>query len=268
MYVRQKKNKSGVTSVQIIDKSRGKYEVVKTIGSLQDPHDVIRLMNEGKQYISTYMGQTNFNFEVLKEQELFNLFFSGIKELRLLGPELLLGKLFDEIGFNKIKDELFRVLVISRLSHPVSKLRTTDYLFKYKGEVIDVERIYRYMDKLYNTQKDLVQDISYSHSVKVLPTSIQVVFYDVTTLYFEIETPDELRKTGFSKEGRHQNPQILLGLLVSKEGYPLAYQIFEGDKYEGHTMLPVIKGFKERYQLENWLSLQIQACLINSILNN
>jgi hypothetical protein len=58
------------------------------------------------------------NFEVLQEQALFNLFFSGIKELRLLGPELLLGKIFDEIGFNKIKDELFRILVISRLSHP------------------------------------------------------------------------------------------------------------------------------------------------------
>lgn len=250
MYVRQKKNKSGVISVQIIDKSKGKYELVKTIGSSQEPQEVIQLVNEGKLYISKYMGQIDLNFEVLREKELFDLFFSGIKELRLLGPELLLGKLFDEIGFNKIKDELFRQLVISRLSHPVSKLRTTDYLFKYKGEVIDVERIYRYMDKLYNTQKDLVQDISYLHSVKVLTTSIQVVFYDVTTLYFEIETPDELRKTGFSKEGRHQNPQILLGLLVSKEGYPLAYQIFEGDKYEGHTMLPVVKGFKERYKLE------------------
>jgi transposase len=250
MYVRQKKNKSGVISVQVIDKSRGKYEVVKTIGSSQDPQEIIQLVNEGKIYISKYMGQIDLNFEVLQEKALFNLFFSGIKELRLLGPELLLGKIFDEIGFNKIKDELFRILVISRLSHPVSKLKTTDYIFKHKGEVIDVERIYRYMDKLHKKQKELVQDISYAHSVKVLNASIQVVFYDVTTLYFEIETPDELRKTGFSKEGRHQNPQILLGLLVSKEGYPLAYQIFEGDKYEGHTMLPVIKGFTERYKLE------------------
>ena len=250
MYVRQKKNKSGVISVQIIDKSRGKYEVVKTIGSSQDPQEIIVLVNEGQLYISKYLGQIDLNFEVVREKALFDLFFKGIKELRLMGPELLLGKIFDEIGFNKIKDDLFRVLVISRLSHPVSKLKTTDYIFKYKGEVIDVERIYRYMDKLYNKQKELVQDISYAHSVKVLKQSIHVVFYDVTTLYFEIETPDELRKTGFSKEGRHQNPQILLGLLVSQEGYPLAYQIFEGDKYEGHTMLPVIKGFKERYKLE------------------
>ena len=255
MYIRQKENKSGVISVQIIDKSQGKYEVVKTIGSSQDPQEITGLVNEGKVYISKYMGQIDFNFEVLQEKALFDLFFKGIKELRLIGPELLLGKLFDEIGFNKIKDELFRQLVISRLSHPVSKLKTTDYIYKHQGEVIDVERIYRYMDKLYNSQKELVQDISYAHSVKVLNQSIQVVFYDVTTLYFEIETPDELRKTGFSKEGRHQNPQILLGLLVSKEVYPLSYQIFEGDKYEGHTMLPVIKGFMKRYKLEKLIAV-------------
>ena len=255
MYVRQKKNKSGVISVQIIDKSKGNYEVVKTIGSSQDRQEITGLVNEGKVYISKYMGQIDFNFEELQEKALFDLFFKGIKELRLIGPELLLGKMFDEIGFNKIKDDLFRQLVISRLSHPVSKLKTTDYIYKHKGEVIDVERIYRYMDKLYNSQKELVQDISYAHSVKVLNESIQVVFYDVTTLYFEIETPDELRKTGFSKEGRHQNPQILLGLLVSKDGYPLAYQIFEGDKYEGHTMLPVIKGFMKRYKLEKLIAV-------------
>ena len=63
----------------------------------------------------------------------------------------------------------------------------------------------------------------------VLGNHIQAVFYDVTTLYFEIDTEDELRKTGFSKDGKHQQPQIVLGLLVSKGGYPLAYEIFNGN---------------------------------------
>lgn len=76
------------------------------------------------------------------------------------------------------------------------------------------------------------------------------MFYDVTTLYFEIDREDELRKTGFSKEGKHQNPQIVLGLLVSKNGYPLAYEIFEGNKFEGHTMLPILAAFKAKYSLE------------------
>jgi len=85
----------------------------------------------------------------------------------------------------------------------------------------------------------------------VLNHEISVVFYDVTTIYFEAESEDDLRKTGFSKDGKHQHPQIVLGLLVSKGGYPLAYDIFEGNKFEGHTMLPIINAFKEKYKLHN-----------------
>src|ERR1019366_6309878 len=118
---------------------------------------------------------------------------------------------FDEIGFNTIKDELFRHLVLTRLCYPVSKLKTTDYLFKYKGITIDVESIYSYLDKLNSKQKELIQEISYSHTLQVLNNEISLVFYDVSTLYFEIEQEDELRKTGFSKDGKHQNPQIVLG---------------------------------------------------------
>ena len=96
----------------------------------------------------------------------------------------------------------------------------------------------------------MVQQISYAHSLKVLGGQINVVFYDVTTLYFEIDQEDELRKTGFSKEGKHQNPQIILGLLVSKNGYPLAYDIYQGNKFEGHTLLPIINSFKSKYKIE------------------
>jgi transposase len=80
---------------------------------------------------------------------------------------------------------------------------------------------------------------------------MSVVFYDVTTLYFQIDNEDDIRKRGFSKEGKHQNPQIVLGLLVSIDGYPLAFDIFEGNKFEGHTMLPVLDSFKKKYKLEN-----------------
>ena len=77
------------------------------------------------------------------------------------------------------------------------------------------------------------------------------MFYDVTTLYFETDREDDLRKTGFSKEGRHKTPQIILGLLVSLNGYPLAYCIHEGNKYEGHTMMPVIEEFVRKYELDD-----------------
>ena len=104
------------------------------------------------------------------------------------------------------------------------------------------------MDKLHDNQIEQVQQISYEHTKKVISPPLSVVFYDVTTLYFEAEREDEFRQTGFSKDGKHQHPQIVLGLLVSEGGYPLTYQIFEGSKFEGHTMLPVIESFKEKYQ--------------------
>ena len=140
---------------------------------------------------------------------------------------------------------------MARLCYPASKLKTTDYLSKYQYLQIDVQVVYRYLDKLYKHQKERVQQISYEHTVKVLGGAIRVVFYDVTTIYFESGQEDGFRKTGFSKEGKHQHPQLVLGLLVSTGGYPLAYDVFEGNRFEGHTMLPVIEAFKTRYRLDN-----------------
>jgi len=176
----------------------------------------------------------------------------------LVGIDLVLGKLFDEIGFNSVADEFFKDLVLYRLVYPKSKLKTTEYLYRFAQKSYSEDEVYRYMDKLYDTQKEIVQNISYEHTLKILPKGIQIVFYDVTTVYFETDYEDDLRKTGFSKEGKHQNPQIVLGLLVSEGGYPLAYDIFEGKQYEGHTMLPIIKNII----LKNWLSWQTLDCVL------
>ncbi len=77
---------------------------------------------------------------------------------------------------------------------------------------MEPRHIYRCLAKLDSSPKELAQDISYAHLLKILNNEINVIFYDVTTLYFEVDNEDEIRKTGFSKEGRHQNPQILPGL--------------------------------------------------------
>jgi transposase len=96
-----------------------------------------------------------------------------------------------------------------------------------------------------------VKQISYKHTISVLGGSFGMIFYDVTTLYFEAADEDDFRISGFSKDGKHSNPQIVLGLLVSQNGYPLDYEAFQGNSFEGHTMLPVIERFKAKYQLEN-----------------
>lgn len=248
MFVRKKLNKSGVISIQIIEKQNGKSVLIKTIGSSNDEQTVNQLFEQAKAYVLQYGGQGVLQFE--DENQVVEAHFKALKSFRLVGPELLLGKIFNEIGFSKIKDVLFRHLVITRLVYPVSKLETVDYLYKYNNEQIDVGRIYRYLDKLYDKQKQKIQQISYEHTKQILGGSINIMFYDVTTLYFEAEQEDQLRKTGFSKDGKHQNPQVVLGLLVSKGGYPLAYEIFDGKQYEGHTLIPVIDAFKTLYKLE------------------
>jgi transposase len=263
MFVRKKRNKSGVVSVQVISKNTGRYEVVKTVGSSSKPNEVDQLFKQGEEWIAHQTKQGQLNFEIEKERALSELFFNGISEIRLVGPELLLGKLFDEIGFSAIKEELFRSLVLTRLIYPVSKLKTADYWFKYNGTVIDVQQIYRYLDKLHKKHKGQIQQISYQHTLKLQGNQLSMVFYDVTTLYFEIEDPDDLRKAGFSKDGKAQHPQILLGLLVSLDGYPLAYEIFEGNKFEGHTLMPVLETFSKNFKLEKLVVVADAGLLSN-----
>ncbi len=247
MYVRKLKSPNGKTYIQVIDKSSGKYKVIKSIGSAIDEESINKLIIQGKQWINNYKRQREFDFS--GKSKGVEHFFDSIKQLKLAGIDLLIGKIYDEIGFNTIDYYLLRYLVISRIANPSSKLRTTDYLRRYYQIDLDEDKIYRYLDKLYKEQKEQIQQISYNHTLKILGGQISVVFYDVTTLYFQIDDEDEIRKRGFSKEGKHQNPQIVLGLLVSVDSYPLAYEIFEGNKFEGHTMLPVIDRFKEKYNL-------------------
>ncbi|MGB3468406.1 MAG: IS1634 family transposase [Cyclobacteriaceae bacterium] len=245
MFVRKKKNKSGIISVQVIDKSTGKYRVKKTIGSSSDSKEVSLLVQKGKKWIDAYKGELSLDLDGLERQA--SAILDNISQVTVYGTELLLGKIFDEIGFNQITSPLFKPLVLSRIESPSSKLKTTDYWFKYYNRQVDVVSIYRYLDRLHDSEQEMIQKISFNHTQRILGNSIQMVFYDVTTIYFEAEKEDNLCKTGFSKDGKHQHPQIVLGLLVSRGGYPLAYDIFEGNKYEGETMLPIIDSFKEKY---------------------
>ncbi len=248
MFVRKLKSKNSKTYIQVVDKSSGRYRVVKSFGSASTKTEEGVLSYKAEAWIRNQTGLTEFDFSNV--DSIFEEFIDSISSMKKVGYDLLLGRIFDEIGFNQIKDALFRDLVIARIAFPKSKLKTKDYLYRFKQVHYDEDQIYRYLDKLHDKQKELAQQISYEHTRKILNQDISVVFYDVTTLYFEIDQEDELRKTGFSKEGKHQNPQIVLGLLVSKYGYPLAYETFEGNKFEGHTMLPVVDAFKVKYNLD------------------
>lgn len=162
MFVREKINKSGVISVQIITKVNGKSKLVKTIGSSSDKKVIIDLVKQGHQFIASFGGQQTLDFS--NESSLLKSVFQNINSHTEVGTELLLGKIFDSIGFSSVTDAIFRQLVLSRLTCPASKLKTSGYLNKYHDLDYPVQQIYRYMDKLHSTQKELVQQISYEHT--------------------------------------------------------------------------------------------------------
>lgn len=80
---------------------------------------------------------------------------------------------------------------------------------------------------------------------------IDVVFYDISTLYFEAADEDDLRRTGYSKDGKFDCPQVLLGLLVTREGLPISYEIFEGSLSEKKTFIPLLKRAQEKFGFGN-----------------
>lgn len=234
----------------VVDKSGGSYQLKKSFGSSSDANELAMLIVEAEEYITKITGQGVLEFGNSQDIQFLTDLQKSFRRIRVIGPELILGRLFEEVGYHQIKEQLFRHLVITRLVYPGSKLKTVEYLWQYKGVATDENKIYRYMDKLQEHQKQQVIDITFNHTRQLLGGNICVAFYDITTLYFEASEEDELRRMGFSKDGRAQNPQILLALLVGTHGYPLAYEIFSGNTFEGYTMLPVIEAFRKKYELE------------------
>ena len=119
------------------------------------------------------------------------------------------------------------------------------------------------MDKLYNTQMELAQQISVGHTRKLFGGNIGLMFYDVTTLYFETAQTDVLREPDFSKDGKTVESQVVFGLLVSEGGYPLSYSLFNGNQYEGFTMIPMIDDFKQRFNLDKDFVVVADSGLMN-----
>ena len=232
------------------------YKEIKTIGVSDDIIQIDFLYKEGKKWVDNHCGIRDIFNETTQEydeKQVVDYLLSNIENVLLNGTQLILAKVFQSIGFEKLDDEILKQLVIARLCQPMSKLGTVDYLKSYYDEDIQLHKIYRYLDKLYNTQQEEIQRISVEHTRTILGGKIGLMFYDVTTLYFETDKSDGFREKGYSKDGKHNQPQIVLGLLVSKDGYPLSYSVFNGSQYEGRTMIPIVEDFVSRFDLEDFI---------------
>ncbi len=256
MFVRRKVNKSGTTSVVVVDKSGGFFRQVKSFGSSSDPAEIERMFKEATEWVLRSCGQQLLDFDAAERtRDEYRNMLSNVERTLQNAPQMILNRVYDNIGFNAIGDDILRHLAIARVCQPMSKAATADYLKSYFDEDVKLHNIYRYMDKLYSTQREIVQLISVNHTMQVLGGRIGIVFYDVTTLYFESapDPSDELRQDGFSKDGKTAESQIVLGLLVSEDGYPLSYSIFNGKQYEGYTMIPIIDDFVKRFSLKDFV---------------
>ena len=149
MFVRRKPNKTGTVSIQVITKSRGRYEVSCSFGTGRTESELNRLEEKARQYIREKEGLIG---DLFADEDEFKLeeFISTLSnhQLQVIGPELIFGRLYDSMGYGEIASTLFRHLVITRLFHPGSKMKTIDYLYRYQGISYSTDKIYRFLDNL------------------------------------------------------------------------------------------------------------------------
>ncbi len=158
------------------------------------------------------------------------------------------GALFNELGFDeiltKVSDkETLKEMVLARLASPESKKKSCEILSAQFGKTISEDRVYRMMDKL-SKELPALQTIVRQASLKLFNETVSLLFFDVTTLYFESEEDDELRKHGFSKDQKFHLTQVVLALATTAEGLPVGYELFEGNKAETKTLLDAIDEWK------------------------
>ncbi|MEO6347679.1 MAG: IS1634 family transposase [Aquaticitalea sp.] len=195
-----------------------------------------------KQFILFESDQTN-NILKVSQTEFKGVYFSFLYEL--------IFKLIIQIGFDKLKKNFLLDLVIMRMVEPASKLRSIELLKEYFG-IKHRRQSYYESAPQWLTLKSKAESVAIEFAKKQYAFKFDLLFYDVTTLYFESFHEDDLRRTGFSKDNKSQQPQVLIALMVTKEGFPIAYEVFSGNTFEGHTIIPVVNKFIKKNTIKNF----------------
>ena len=186
----------------------------------------------------------------LKQIEEEQRLVTGVHEVygemyRLLG----LDELLPRSRYRASHDALFHV-VMARIANPDSKRGSVRRLEEDFGVSLPLEKVYRMMDQLDARVIERLRTRVGEASRSLLPEPVAILFFDCTTLYFESAVEDELRQHGFSKDGKHKDSQVLLALMVTREGLPVGYEVFPGATYEGHSLVPVLQDMQRRHQVE------------------
>ncbi|MCF8353250.1 MAG: IS1634 family transposase [Melioribacteraceae bacterium] len=260
-HIRTTKTSSKAKAVQVVRYENRRMIIVKHIGSSHNPDELIKLKLIAREYIDKLTKQPSL-FPNEQPKNLVN-----IKDFQYLGfrygllYETLHG-LCKRFNFHRHRNQLLVDLVIARIIQPGSKLQAIEFLKEFLGIEHRREYFYRDLPKMKTIKEPIAQKIL-SIAKKEFNFNFSLIFYDVTTLYFESDRADDFRKPGFSKDNKFNQPQIVLGLIVTKEGFPLWYQIFEGNKFEGHTLIPIIKDFKKKHKIDT-ITVVADAAMISS----
>ncbi|WP_027331313.1 IS1634 family transposase [Mycolicibacterium tusciae] len=265
-YVRKVRTASGAVAVQVVAKQRGRREILAHVGSAHTDAELGILLEKAR---AIALGdQSQLEFEVPARTESIHDVCDGSTATLFRPPpettgasagpgrttgtssRLLyeaLGATYDGLGFDAVADEVFRDLVIARIVEPTSKLDSLRVLTDLGANTVSYRTIQRHLQSI-NTgrYRDVITKKCFAHSRD--RGTLSLLLYDVTTLYFEAENEDDLRKVGYSKE-RRVDPQIVVGLLVDRTGFPLEIGCFEGNTAETTTIVAILEGFQKRHDL-------------------
>lgn len=262
MYkIREISYASNSVSIQVYQILNRKRVIVRHIGTARNDQEKADLVSLAHDFIKKASKQL-FLFEDIKsgkilqlnQTEFIGVYFSFFHEF--------FSKLIIQIGLDKVKKQLLLDLVIMRLMEPASKLRSIELIEEYFG-IKHRRQSYYESAKDWLLLKSKVEAIAVNFAKKHYQFCYDIIFYDVTTLYFETFEEDDLRKNGFSKDNKSQQPQIVIALMVTKEGFPIAYEVFPGNTFEGHTIVPVVKKFIKTNAISNF-TIVADAAMIST----
>ena len=261
MKIRVVKTASNARAVQAVRYDYGKRVVVKHFGSCHSDEELDEMLLIANEWIKDFVGQIS-----MFPEDDPNTFFH-INHCTFLGVYYtLFYELIDfiqsEIGFDDLAQPMLKDLVTIRIFEPSSKLHSIELLKNYFGIVHQRKNYYKIAPQWIRL-KELVETRVVNFAMKQYSFNFDLLFYDITTLYFETFDEDELRRNGFSKDNKSQQPQILVGLMVSQEGFPVAYEIFPGNTFEGHTITPVVKEFIDKHSVKSF-TVVADAAMISS----
>jgi transposase len=260
MKIRVVKTASKAQAVQVVQYRNNKRIILQHLGSAHSGQELNDLMLLAEEWIKNYSGQLSV-FPDENPNRLLHINHCTFLGIRYNFFYEQIRKLQAKVGFNDLPI-LLQDLVLIRIFEPASKLRSLELLEQYFGIHHARKTYYKIAPKCIELKKT-VEEKGMNFAKANYDFNFDILFYDVTTLYFETFEEDELRKNGFSKDNKSQQPQILIALMVTKEGFPIAYEVFSGNTFEGHTIIPVIKDFIKRNNVEEF-TVVADAAMISS----